>query len=262
MGIPIYQVDAFTHKPFGGNPAAVCLLPRPAEAEWMQNVAKEMNLSETAFLYKLEDGYNLRWFTPKIEIDLCGHATLASAHILWETGTLEKGVRARFHTRSGLLTAELHDEWIELNFPSRHAESMELPHEVAAALGISPIYAAKFNSDYLAEVESEEIVRSIKPDFTLLRKAQLRAVIVTAKSNSEEFDFVSRFFAPGAGIDEDPVTGSAHCILGPYWEGKLGKSSFSAYQASERGGVLRVKVEGDRVCMAGQAVTVFKGELL
>ncbi len=262
MGLRIVQVDAFTSRPFGGNPAAVCVLPQAAPEEWMRQVAREMNLSETAFLVPAEDGYHLRWFTPAVEVDLCGHATVASAHVLWEDGHLPAGAQARFHTRSGLLTADRRGDWIELDFPAKIAAPAEPPPSLLPALGVTHArFAGKNAFDYLVEVDSEATVRALSPDHSALRKLPVRGVIVTARGATGEFDFVSRFFAPGSGIDEDPVTGSAHTALGPYWMGVLGKSEFTAFQASARGGVLRVRVAGERVKIAGQAVTVMTGEL-
>lgn len=260
--LTITQVDAFTNKPFAGNPAAVCVLPEARDSKWMHDVAREMNLAETAFLVKQEDGYQLRWFTPTVEVDLCGHATLASAHVLWETGQLRPDERARFHTRSGLLTAARQGDWIELDFPAKKEESAIAPPHLIEALGVKPKYIGKNAFDYLVEVESEEILREIAPNHSLLRMIPVRGVIVTSRPSTTEYDFVSRFFAPGSGIDEDPVTGSAHTALGPYWAGRLGKTEFQAYQASARGGHLRVTVRGDRVLLGGQAVTVLRGELL
>jgi PhzF family phenazine biosynthesis protein len=262
MGQRITQVDAFTDKPFAGNPAAVCLLKEAADEEWMQNVAREMNLSETAFLYPHEGDFNLRWFTPSVEVALCGHATLASAHVLWEEGHLAPNQQARFQTRSGLLTADLKGDWIELDFPAVRVEAANPPPGLVEALGVEARYVRKNKFDYLVEVESEETMRNARPDHTRLRQVQARGIIVTSHSGSPQFDFVSRFFAPVSGIDEDPVTGSAHCALGPYWEKRLQKREFVAYQASPRGGVVRVRVEGDRVKLGGQAVTVLRGELL
>jgi PhzF family phenazine biosynthesis protein len=262
LTIKIYQVDAFTEKPFSGNPAAVCLLPQARDAAWMQAVGKEMNLSETAFLLKQEDGYNLRWFTPAVEVDLCGHATLASAHILWETGILRREEQARFHTRSGLLTAASKDGGIELNFPAKTEEPTDPPAGLLEALRVRAKYLGKSKFDYLVQVDSEEIVRGLKPDFTALKTIPVRGVIVTSQAVSPGYDFISRFFAPAAGVNEDPVTGSAHCTLGPFWSGRLGKNDFLAYQASERGGTLRVRVAGDRVHLSGKAVTIFRGELI
>jgi len=262
MGVPLYQVDAFTEKPFSGNPAAVCLLPQAREAPWMQAVAKEMNLSETAFLLKQEDGYNLRWFTPAVEVDLCGHATLASAHILWETGILRREEQARFHTRSGLLTAVSKGGEIELNFPAKTEEPAETPAGLLEALKVKAKYIGKSKFDYLVQVDSEETVRGLKPDFPALKNIPVRGVIVTSRAGSPGYDFISRFFAPAAGVNEDPVTGSAHCTLGPFWSRQLGKKEFLAYQASERGGTLRVRIAGDRVYLGGKAVTLFKGDLI
>src|ERR1039458_3505814 len=247
MGIAITQVDAFTSKPFAGNPAAVCILSKAPEERWMRDVAREMNLSETAFLVPQDGGYNLRWFTPAIEVDLCGHATLASAHVLWEDGHLAAGAQARFHTRSGLLLAERHGDWIEMDFPAKMEEAAEPPVDLAAALGLTPIYVGRNQFDYLVEVESATPVRGS---------------IGWSRSDTPEFDFSSRFFAPGSGIEEDPVTGSAHVCLGPYWSKRLGKTDFVAYQASARGGVVRVRCSGDRVFLGGQAVTVLRGELM
>jgi PhzF family phenazine biosynthesis protein len=262
MGQKITQVDAFTGKPFAGNPAAVCILKEAADEEWMQNVAREMNLSETAFLYPLDGEFSLRWFTPSVEVALCGHATLASAHVLWEEGHLAPNQQAHFRTKSGLLTAELKGDWIELDFPAVRVEAANPPPGLIEALGIKAGYVGKNKFDYLVEAESEEVVRNARPDHTRLRQIEARGVIITSRSATPQFDFVSRFFAPGSGIDEDPVTGSAHCALGPYWKERLQKSDFLAYQASPRGGVVRVCVEGGRVKLGGQAVTVLRGELL
>lgn len=262
MRLTITQVDAFTATPFAGNPAAVCVLPEPREARWMQDVAREMNLSETAFLLKQEDGYNLRWFTPAVEVALCGHATLASAHVLWEAGHLPAGQQARFHTLSGLLTADQRGEWIEMDFPAKLEQPAPAPQGLAEALGVAPRYVGKNVFDYLVEVESEEVVRGLKPNFTLLEQVEARGVIVTSRASQPGTDFVSRFFAPRAGINEDPVTGSAHCCLAPFWAARLGKTEMLAYQASPRGGVVRVRLEGERVKLGGQAVTVLRGELI
>ena len=258
----IIQVDAFTSTPFSGNPAAVCILKEAAGDVWMRNVAREMNLSETAFLYPHKGEFSLRWFTPAVEVALCGHATLASAHVLWEDGHLESGQQAHFRTMSGLLTAERKGDWIELDFPAVRVEDADPPPGLIEALGLEARYVGKNKFDYLIEAESEEAVRKATPDFTRLRQVHARGVIITSRSDSPEFDFVSRFFAPGSGIDEDPVTGSAHCALGPYWGKHLQRREFVAYQASQRGGVVRVGMEGDRVKLGGQAVTVLRGELL
>lgn len=259
----IYQVDAFTDKPFCGNPAAVCVLSRPADEGWMQQLAQEMNLSETAFFHPFKDGYKLRWFTPTREVDLCGHATLASAHILWEANYISPNESARFHTRSGLLTARKNrEQWIELDFPALMPEPAELPESVLSALGVTPLYTGKNGMDYLVEIGSEAELMRVRPDFRKLAEAPVRGVIVTSRSDSNAYDFVSRFFAPAAGVDEDPVTGSAHCALTPYWAAKLGKNQLNAFQASYRGGVLKVRTSGERVILAGKAITVLKGEWL
>lgn len=219
-----------------------------------------MNLSETAFLLAYEDGYILRWFTPSFEIDLCGHATLASAHILWERGYLRTVQEAKFHTKSGLLSARKVEDWIQLDFPALSEKEAEAPEGLLTALGVDPLYVGKNVFDYIIEVENEEIVKKLKPDYTRLLQVPMRGVIVTA--SSAEYDFVSRFFAPEVGVFEDPVTGSAHCCLGPYWQRKLQKDNFLAYQASERGGVLKLQIAEERVLISGQAVTVLEGQLL
>ena len=262
MGQKIYQVDSFTDRPFAGNPAGVCVLPEAKSEKWMRDVAQEMNLAETAFLVKQADGYNLRWFTPAVEVDLCGHATLASAHILWETGQLPVGEEARFHTKSGLLTAKQNGKLIEMNFPATPAATVEAPPGLLQALDVKAKYAGKSKFDYLIEVESEDVVKGLNPDIGRIKKLPVRGVIVTAKAKSDGFDFVSRFFAPAAGVDEDPVTGSAHCTLAPFWAERLGKMELVGYQASSRGGVVRVRVDGERVHLGGQAVTVLACELV
>jgi PhzF family phenazine biosynthesis protein len=258
----VFQVDAFTCTPFTGNPAAVCVLGQPASEEWMQTVAREMNLSETAFLCAKEDIFNLRWFGPTREVELCGHATLASAHILWEEGEEAKEEEIRFLTRSGLLTATRNGEWINLSLPVEPPHEQEVPFALVDALGVRPLYVGTNRLDILVEVESEKVLRSLKPDFRKLCDYSDRGFVVTSRSTSDSFDYVTRFFAPGRGVNEDPVTGSAQCCLAPYWQKKLHKDSFCAYQASARGGVLRSRLQGDRVIVGGQAVTVMRGELL
>ena len=262
MSIPIFQVDAFTEEPFKGNPAGVCLLRGPAEASWMQSVAAEMNLSETAFPLAEGGGFRLRWFTPKVEVKLCGHATLATAHILWEQGVLAPDREARFQTLSGLLTARRDGELIELDFPARPPlpKPPDWAEAVVGALGIRPVYIGMSAEDILFEAADEEAVRGVRPDFEALRSLPARGIIVTSRSSDKRFDFVSRFFAPAAGVDEDPVTGSSHTTLVPYWADRLGRTSFLAYQASARGGVLHLRLEGERVRIAGRAVTVIRGE--
>ena len=262
MGLAIVQVDAFTDTPFAGNPAAVCILPAPRDERWMQNVAREMNLSETAFLHRENDAYRLRWFTPTVEVALCGHATLASAHVLWDGGHLAPSTPARFQTKSGLLTAERRGAWIELDFPATVAAPAEPPPGLLEALHVRPTAVGLSRFDYLVEVDNEDIVRRLDPDFTALGRLGVRGVMVTSRASTPGFDFVSRFFAPGSGINEDPATGSSHCTLAPHWSQRLGKTEMLAYQASPRGGVLRVRMQGDRVIIGGQAVTVLRGELV
>ena len=263
----ITQVDAFADAPFRGNPAAVCILPGPADEGWMQNVAAEMNLSETAFLHPAQDGYELRWFTPMAEVDLCGHATLASAHVLWEEEFIPPDGTARFHTRSGLLTVRKQDTGLEMNFPAEPAQPAEAPTGLADALGAKVKWVGRNRFDYLAELESERVVRDLTPDFSALRKVATRGIIVTAQSEAGgngtgDYDYVARFFGPALGIDEDPVTGSAHCGLAPFWAERLGRDALVGFQASARGGTVRVRVAGDRVMLTGQAVTTMRGELL
>jgi PhzF family phenazine biosynthesis protein len=258
----IYQVDAFAEKLFEGNPAGVCIMPGPAGDHWMQSVAMEMNLAETAFLYREGEGYRLRWFTPEVEVDLCGHATLAAAHILWETGELSEQNEAAFFTKSGRLSAKHADGYITLDFPVEQDRPVVPPNELNAALRwTETLYIGKNRMDYIVEVADEETVRAMQPDLGAMKSIDCRGVIVTSRSLKPDYDFISRFFAPGVGVAEDPVTGSAHCCLGPYWQGRLGKSTFNAYQASKRGGKLKVEVRGDRVLISGKAVTVFGAEL-
>ncbi len=227
----------------------------------MLDVAREMNLAETAFLVRQKDGYDLRWFTPAVEIDLCGHATLASAHVLWEEGHLSPNTQARFHTRSGVLTADRNDSWIELDFPATPAAAALAPPVLVEALGAKPKFVGRSRFDYLVEVDDETTVRRLAPNLDVLARVEARGVIVTSRAEKGTYDFVSRFFAPQSGVPEDPVTGSAHCALTPYWSAKLGKKELMAYQASARGGELRVRLDGDRVRLGGQAVTVLRGEL-
>lgn len=262
MSIPIFQVDAFTDRPLAGNPAAVCILAGPREDGWLQGVAAEMNLSETAFLTKEVDGFRLRWFTPKVEVALCGHATLASAHVLFQEELARPDESIRFHTLSGVLTAKRIGDEIELDFPLEPDAPIDPPANLAKALGVPLKYVGKNRFDFLVEVDSDQTFRTMTPDFKLLLTITQRGVIVTSRSAEPRFDFMSRFFAPGVGIDEDPVTGSAHCCLGAYWRRQLGKNEFLAYQASARGGVVRVRVDDKRAYLGGKAVTVLKGELL
>jgi len=268
MAIRISQVDAFTERRFAGNPAAVCVLSDPADDRWMQDVAAEMNLSETAFARRLgtSSKFSLRWFTPRSEVDLCGHATLATAHILWEEEQLPPGEPALFETRSGLLTARRGPAGIELDFPAEPINEpltgLEELGELRSALGAPIRFAGRNRFDLLVELETEDQVRGLCPNIHRLEQFPVRGVIVTSHSRSREYDFVSRFFAPRVGIDEDPVCGSAHCCLGPYWAEKIGRSVLTAHQVSCRGGVVNVRVEGPRVILIGRAVTVLRGELV
>jgi predicted PhzF superfamily epimerase YddE/YHI9 len=260
MSQTIIQVDAFTERRFAGNPAAVCILSDPPDDAWMQDVAREMNLSETAFLVPQNGGFLLRWFTPTFEVELCGHATLASAHVLWEEGYLKPEEVARFYTLSGILTARREGTWIELDFPAKRETAVIPPEHLLQALGVAITYVGRNDFDYFVEVASEEMVRELKPNYALLREVDTRGVIVTSCARREaDYDFVSRFFS---GVDEDPVTGSVYCCLTPYWSQKLGRKELIGYQASQRGGYVRTRVEGDRVYLGGQAVTVMRGELI
>ena len=264
MRAPIFQVDAFTNRPFAGNPAAVCVLSEERDDAWLTAVAAEMNLPETAFLRRENGAWRLRWFTPTVEMPLCGHATLASAHALWEEGYADPRESLVFHTKSGELTARRVPDGIELDFPAERAEVAPAPAELLSALGIGAVrFTGRNRLDWLVETADAATVRTLRPDLPAVARAGggARGVIVTAASDRPEFDFVSRFFAPAAGIDEDPVTGSAHCCLGPYWGGKLGKTALTGFQASPRGGVVRVRLEGPRVALGGTAVTVLRGSL-
>ncbi|MFN7940289.1 MAG: PhzF family phenazine biosynthesis protein [Thermoanaerobaculia bacterium] len=268
MPLPLYQVDAFADRPFSGNPAAVCLLDRPRSPEWMQAVGAEMNLAATAFLLREGERYRLRWFTPAVEVALCGHATLASAHVLWELGEIAATAPARFVTeKSGELvcrkaSAAAREDWIEMDFPIRPESPASPPPGLVEALGATPVYVGKNLYDYFVELASEAEVRALAPDHVLLARLPVRGVIVTAAAElGSDHDFVSRFFAPGSGIAEDPATGSAHCCLAPFWAARLGRDSLIGYQASRRGGVVRVRAMGERVLLAGRALTVLRGEL-
>lgn len=263
MPVPLFVVDAFTDRPFAGNPAAVCVLESWPNERWLANVAREMNLAETAFLVPLpDDEFDLRWFTPTVEVDLCGHATLAAAHALWESGRAPTG-RLRFQTRSGVLTADsLATGEIELDFPAVNATPCDPPPGLLESLGARAAGVARNRFDYLVEVASSYALAALAPDFPRLAAIESRGVIVTSPSDRPGFDFESRFFAPASGIDEDPVTGSAHCCLAGWWGDKLGRDEMLGYQASARGGVVRVVRRGDRVALIGRAVTVTVGSLL
>lgn len=261
MSTTLYVVDAFTETPFTGNPAAVCLLEAPRDESWMKLVARELNLSETAFLHPIEGGYSLRWFTPAVEVALCGHATLASAFTLWKTGVLAPETEARFFTKSGWLTCRRVRQEISMDFPAKAVTACDAPAGLAEALGCPLLFVGLNGMDYLVEVADAATLRILTPNVTALATLPVRGVIVTCASDTPEFDFLSRFFAPAAGVNEDPVTGSAHCALGPYWSSKLGKSELTAYQASERGGIVKLQVKGDRVVLQGSGVLMSKVEL-
>ena len=276
MQVPLYVVDAFTDRPFTGNPAAVCLLDAPATDDWMGRVAAEMNLSETAFLYPERDGWRLRWFTPLVEVDLCGHATLAAAHVLeTRSGDAAGGSPLRFHTRSGLLEATVRERDIALDFPALPAEPANPPASLLAALGatgpheptLRPVAAGHNGTDWLIELSDEAEVRALSPDFQALGAEDARGIIVTSAAGADarlaepEADFVSRFFGPAVGVDEDPVTGSAHCALGPWWSERMGRDRLTGRQVSARGGTVRVHCRGPRVTLEGRAVTVLSGRI-
>ena len=270
MGIAtvlLRQVDAFADRPFLGNPAAVCLVAEPRDQVWMQQVALEMNLSETAFVTARTDGdFDLRWFTPTTEVDLCGHATLASAHVVWEEHLRSHTSAIQFHTRSGVLTARRLEHGIELDFPTQPEVATQAPRDLVEALGVTPEYVGRNQTDYLVELASESLVREVQPDFRRLASVPMRGVMITAAGSSRavspRYDFVSRFFAPAVGVDEDPVTGSAHCCLGPFWQRRLGRDRLRGFQASLRGGYVGLWVRSGRVLLSGEAVTVFRAELL
>jgi PhzF family phenazine biosynthesis protein len=260
--VPIYTVDAFADAPFSGNPAAVCVLEAPAPEAWMRLLAAEMRHSETAFLVPRSGGaFDLRWFTPAVEVDLCGHATLASAHVLWHERREPRDRPIRFHTKGGVLTCASAGDRIEMDFPAKPPEPAPAPPDLARALGIEPVFIGRNAFDYLVEARSEDVVRSLSPDFAALAKVPVRGVIVTARSEGPGHDFVSRFFAPASGVDEDPVTGSAHCCLAPFWADRIGKRDLVGFQASPRGGTVSARLAGDRVVLGGRAVTVWSGSL-
>lgn len=253
-------VDAFTKIPFKGNPAGVCVMKAPMSEDLMRKIAAEVNLSETAFLYSENNGFRLRWFTPVAEVDLCGHATLASAHSLWESG-ITAAPTIQFYTLSGTLTATKTDDGIELDFPVEQLMSAEVPKGLLDAVGGTAIFTGKSAVRYFIELASAEEVRTLKPNFAKIVEYPPARVVVTAQSDDARYDFISRYFAPGIGIPEDPVTGSAHCALASYWAVKFGKTKFSAYQASPRGGELKVELDGSRVRLTGFAKTVLRGTL-
>lgn len=262
MGQSVVVVDAFASQPFEGNPAAICVTEGPLDADLMQRIALEMNLSETAFLHTMGESYSLRWFTPKAEVDLCGHATLAAAHVLWESGQLERSRPARFSTRSGELVARAENGKIWLDFPKTPPRTCAEPSRLSSALGVTPSFVGRSASDIMVVVDDEATVRQMTPEMSELARLETRGVIVTSGSEESDVDFVSRFFAPAVGVPEDPVTGSAHCCLGPYWAERLGKARLRAKQVSARGGVVEVEVREERVLLGGTAITTLRGELI
>ena len=264
MPVTIFQVDAFTDTPFRGNPAGVCLLPAPRPEAWMQQVAAEMNVAETAFLVPEGAGYRLRWFTPTVEVDLCGHATLASAHTLWEQHLVPPGEAIAFETLSGTLTCRrVQNGQIEMDFPAEPPKRAQTPKGLVRALGLTPRYVGRNRMDLLVLLRDADLVRTLAPDLTRLAAVEARGVIVTAPADEgDDVDFVSRFFAPRAGVPEDPVTGSAHCALAPFWKKRLRKKVLRGRQESARGGIVEVEPRKDRVLLRGQAVTVLRCALL
>lgn len=257
---PIYQVNAFAHRPFTGNPAAVVFMMGKQSDAWMQSFAKEMNLSETAFFMRKGDRFTLRWFTPTNEVDLCGHATLATAHIIYETELLTEEEEIRFETKSGILRARKSKDWIHLDFPAEQAKQLDDYSEIEQALGQKAKWAGSNRMDYLVELDSEQLIHNFKPNFHALGALGQRGIIITAKSaKNNKYDFVSRFFGPSVGVNEDPVTGSAHCALAPYWADLLKISQLTGYQASERGGFVKVRNKGSRVELIGKGITMFQG---
>jgi PhzF family phenazine biosynthesis protein len=260
-GQRIVQVDAFTNRPYAGNQAAVCVLEGLREEAWMQALARETNLPATVFLSPQEDGFAIRWLTPASELPLCGHGTLAAAHVLWTEGHADPARPIALYSRNHRLKAVREDDWITLDFPAIRNAPVTAPVALVEGLGLQPRFVGRSSHSYLVEANSEEEVRGLKPDFGRLATLDFPSIIVTARSNGAPYDFVSRCFPLSHGIQEDPATGSAHCCFGPYWSEILGKTQMIGYQASARGGVVRVRVDGERVALSGQAVTVLRGEL-
>ncbi len=257
----VYTVDAFTNGPHSGNPAAVCILEKEIPERTKQKIASRANLSETAFLIKKDAVFELRWFTPEAEVDLCGHATLASAHILFTLGIIPETEDAVFSTKSGVLTARRKSDLIEMDFPSEDPWEVEVPEDLLMAIPSVPLYVGRNRFDYIALYESEETVRSAVPDLTCIGRLDSRGLIITSVSSSRRYDFVSRFFAPSVGIDEDPVTGSSHCCLCPFWSRRLGKKELTGYQASKRGGLVHTRLLEKRVCLSGKAIVAGSFEI-
>ena len=267
MSQPVIQVDAFTSIPFAGNPAAVCVLGKPRDEKWMRDVAREMNLSETAFVVKhpTENEWLLRWFTPGAEVDLCGHATLATAHVLFEDGHVSRDEAIHFQTRSGRLSVRSSGGWLEMDFPAQPVQAAPPPSGLLESIGLelgAPTFVGRNASDWLIAIEDAARLRALAPDMVRLATIEARGVVVTAPSDDAKYDFISRFFGPAVGVPEDPVTGSAHCALAPYWADRLNRNELVAFQASARGGEVRARFEGSRVQLTGQAVIVLRGELV
>ena len=256
--LKIFQVDAFSNKIFGGNPAAVCPLEEWLPDELMQNIAMENNLSETAFYIPKDDQFLLRWFTPTIEVDLCGHATLATAHVIFSNGYKKEEITF-FSPRSGVLKVKKNGDLYTMNFPSDTFEKVATPQQIIEGLNIQPLEVFKGKTDYMVMVENQSIIENLKPDFKIIAQLDARGVIVTSKG--DDVDFVSRCFFPQAGVDEDPTTGSAHTTMTPYWAKKLVKNQMSAIQLSKRQGHLQCNYLGDRVEISGHAKTYLKGEI-
>jgi PhzF family phenazine biosynthesis protein len=258
----IYQVDAFTTEPFKGNPAGVCILDHEPDSLWMQNIAMEINASETAFVFPGKDCQRIRYFTPEVEVPLCGHATLSASHILYETNLVNEGKELQLSAKAGFLKIRKAGSWINMNFPSYRINKCAIPAEFEKVIGVKPLEFYKCDNGLtLALISEEKIIRQLKPDFSAMKKSEFGDLMVTALSSDNRYDFCLRFFAPALGIDEDPVTGSAHCALVPFWNMKTGKTDFNSHQVSKREGILKVSLKGDRVEISGQAKTIFRAEL-
>lgn len=261
--LTIYQVDAFTSEPFKGNPAGVCILRNEPPAEWMQNIAMEMNLAETAFVFPGNDCYKIRFYTPEVEVELCGHATLSASHILYETGIANPDEKIRFSSKAGELRIRKNKDWIIMDFPVCNPEKMRITPDFEKLTGSAPLELYRAGTGWtLALLKDEEEVRNMSPNFFLMKNSVFGDLIVTAPSSDKDYDFCVRCFAPVMGINEDPVTGSAHCILAPFWSGKTGRSDFVSHQVSKREGILKVSLKGNRVEISGQAITIFKAVML
>jgi PhzF family phenazine biosynthesis protein len=258
----IYQVDAFTAEPFKGNPACVCILEKEMPKKWMQNIAAEMNLSETAFIVKDNEKYKIRYFTPESEVPLCGHATLASAHIMYEAGIIAADKKITFIAKAGELMIRKSGNWINMNFPAYSFDPVRIPADIEKIIGIKPAELYRTSHGWrMALLLGEHELRNMKPDFNLMKDSVYGDLIVTAPSEDTNFDFCVRCFAPALGINEDPVTGSAHCVLVPFWHKKTGREEFVSHQISLRSGILKVALKGDRVQISGHAKTIFRAEL-